>query len=307
MAGPPDSRSPISRRALLLRAALRLEKRLVGKTHEPMPKVRKRLELLAPLVPGRRRYTQMTAFDAGGIPATSAAVAASRGDRCVLYFHGGGYAIGTAALYRDFLWRIAAAARAQVLYFDYRLAPEHPFPAALDDAVAAYRWVAGRFDRRHVAFAGDSAGGGLMLATLLRLRDEGVELPRAAAAMSPWADLALTGASLRSNAAADPMLDPDNFPRLVRNYCAGADPHHPYVSPIYGDPAGLPPTLLHVGSDEILRDDAVRMAEKMRAAGCAVEIEIWEKMPHVWHLYARLLPEARRAVARIGQFLQERM
>jgi monoterpene epsilon-lactone hydrolase len=291
----------------MLRAALRLEKRLLGKRRRPMTQVRKRLELLSPFVPGRRNYTQMTPVDAGGVPGMLAAVAPSRAERCVLYFHGGGYSIGTAALYRDFLWRIAAAARAQVLYFDYRLAPEHPFPAALDDAVAAYRWLVGRFDGRHVAFAGDSAGGGLLFAALLRLRDEGVELPSAAAALSPWTDLALTGASMQSNAEADPMLDPDNLPELVRNYCAGADPRNPYISPVYGDPAGLPPALIQAGSDEILRDDAVRMADRMRAAGCEAEVEIWQQMPHVWHLYARLVPEGRRAIARIGQFLQERM
>jgi epsilon-lactone hydrolase len=307
MPGPRDPRSSISRRASLLRAALRLEKRLLGKRRRPMTQVRKRLELLAPFVPGRRNYTQMTPVDAGGVPGMLAAVAHSRAESCVLYFHGGGYSIGTAALYRDFLWRIAAAARAQVLYFDYRLAPEHPFPAALDDAVAVYRWLVGRFDRRHVAFAGDSAGGGLLFATLLRLRDEGVELPSAAAALSPWTDLALTGASMQSNAVADPMLDPDNLPELVRNYCAAADPRNPYISPVYGDPVGLPPALIQAGSDEILRDDAVRMAARMRAAGCEAEVEIWQQMPHVWHLYARLVPEGRRALARIGQFLQERM
>jgi monoterpene epsilon-lactone hydrolase len=307
MPGPRDPRSSISRRASLLRAALRLEKRLLGKRQRPMTQVRKRLELLSPFVPGRRNYTQMTPVDAGGVPGMLAAVAHSRAESCVLYFHGGGYSIGTAALYRDFLWRIAGATRAQVLFFDYRLAPEHPFPAALDDAVAAYRWLIGRFDRRHVAFAGDSAGGGLVFAALLRLRDEGVELPCAAAALSPWTDLALTGASMRSNAVADPMLDPDNLPELVRNYCAAADPRNPYISPVYGDPAGLPPALIQVGSDEILRDDAVRMADRMRAAGCEAEVEIWEQMPHVWHLYARLVPEGRRALARIGQFLQERM
>jgi monoterpene epsilon-lactone hydrolase len=307
MHGPRNSRPAISRRASILRAALRLEKRLLGKRQRPMPQVRKRLARIEPFVPGRRNYTQMTPLDAGGVPALLAAVAHSRAERCVLYFHGGAYGIGTAALYRDFLWRIAETARAQVLYFDYRLAPEHPFPAALDDAVAVYRWLIGRFDPNHVMFAGDSAGGGLLFATLLRLRDEGVALPRAAAALSPWTDLALTGASMRTNGAADPMLDPDNLPALVRNYCAGADPRNPYVSPIYGDPAGLPPALIQVGSDEILRDDAVRMVDKMRAAGCAAEVEIWEKMPHVWHLYARVIPEGRRAIARVGEFLQARM
>ena len=307
MPGPWDSRRSISWRARLLRAALRFEKRLVGKNRRPMPKARARLALLDPFVPGRRKYTQWTEVDAGGVPGLLTAVAQSRADRCVLYFHGGGYCIGTATLYRDFLWRIAAAAGAQVLYFDYRLAPEHPFPAALDDAIAAYRWLAGRFDPRHIAFAGDSAGGGLLLATMLRLRDQGTPLPCAAAALSPWTDLTLTGHSMRANAAADPMLDPDNMPDLVRNYCAGADPHNPFISPIYADPAGLPPTLIQAGIDEVLRDDAVRMADKMRAAGCEVALELWEKMPHVWHLYARVVPEARRAVARIGEFLQARM
>jgi acetyl esterase/lipase len=291
----------------MLRAALRFEKRIVGKNRRPMPKVRERLAVLAPFVPGRRKYTQWTEVDAGGVPGLLTAVAQSRADRCVLYFHGGGYCIGTAALYRDFLWRVAGTARTQVLYFDYRLAPEHPFPAALDDAVAAYRWLAARFDPRRIALAGDSAGGGLLLAAMLRLRDEGTALPCAAAALSPWTDLTLTGASMRANAEADPMLDPGNLPELVRNYCAGADPRDPYISPIYGDAAGLPPTLIQAGSDEILRDDAVRAADKMRAAGCAVELELWDQMPHVWHLYARFVPEGRRALARIGEFLQARM
>jgi acetyl esterase/lipase len=297
----------ISWRALMLRAALRLEKRLLGRSRVPMTRVRKRLERLALVVPGRRNYTQMTPVDAAGVAGVQAAVAQSRSDRCVLYFHGGGYGMGTAALYRDFLWRIAAAARAQLLYFDYRLAPEHPFPAALDDAVTVYRWLIGRFDPRHIVFVGDSAGGGLLFATLLRLRDEGLAFPCAAAAMSPWTDLSLSGPSLQTNAAADPMLSPENLPELVRDYGAGADPRNPFISPLYGDLAGFPPALIQAGSDEILRDDAVRMAEKLRAAGCEVELDMWERMPHVWQLYARVLPEGARAIARVGQFLQARM
>jgi acetyl esterase/lipase len=194
-----------------------------------------------------------------------------------------------------------------VLYFDYRLAPEHPFPAALEDAVAVYRWLAGRFDPRRIAFMGDSAGGGLALATLYKLRDEGLALPAAAVAVSPWTDLALTGRSLQANAAADPMLNVANLPALANDYLCGADPRNHYASPLYGDAAGLPPTLIHVGSDEILRDDAIRMAEKLKAAGCDVEIEVWPRMPHAWHLFARIIPEGRRALARIGAFLQQRL
>jgi epsilon-lactone hydrolase len=128
--------------------------------------------------------------------------------------------------------------------------------------------------------------------TLYKVRDEGLALPGAMVAVSPWTDLALTGPSLQSNTAADPMLNAAHLPALADRYLAGADPRHHYASPLYGDASGLPPTLIHVGSDEILRDDAARMAEKLRAAGCQVEIEVWPRMPHAWHLYARILPEA---------------
>ena len=172
-----------------------------------------------------------------------------------------------------------------MLCIDYRLAPEHPFPAALDDAISAYRWLlADGAAPARTAVMGDSAGGGLVLATLLRLRDEGLPLPGAAVVMSPWTDLALTGASLRTNAAAAPMLKAEQAPTLASYYLGGADPRNPYASPLYGDPAGLPPTLIQVGSDEILRDDAVRMADKMRASGCRVEIVVWPRMPHVWQM-----------------------
>jgi epsilon-lactone hydrolase len=146
------------------------------------------------------------------------------------------------------------------------------------------------------------AGGGLTLALLLRLRDGGHPLPAAAVAMSPWTDLALTGASLVRNARSDPMLAVADTRLFAGCYLGGFDPRHPYVSPAYGNPAGLPPTLIHVGSDEILHDDAMRMAKNMRAAGCHVELEVWPRMPHVWHLLASVVPEAAKAIARIGAF-----
>jgi acetyl esterase/lipase len=214
---------------------------------------------------------------------------------------------GTPVLYRDFIWRLAAAARAQVFIIDFRLAPEHPFPAALEDAVKAYRaLVAEGADPRQMAVVGESSGGGLALALLLKLRDEGSRLPAAAVALSPWTDLALTGPSLRLNADADAMIRSEEAPRLARYYLAGTDPRTPYASPLYGDPTGLPPTLIQVGSDEVLLDDSVRMAERMRAAGCQVELEIWPRMPHAWHLWARLVPEARAAIERIGAFVQSK-
>ena len=272
----------MSLRAELLRLGLRWSKRRA----EAAPDIeltRKRLEAVKRFIPGPPAGTDVTRLDVGGVRAVRVASRRSLRDRHVLYLHGGAYNYGSPSLYRDFIWRIAATASACVLCIDYRLAPEHPFPAAVDDAVGAYRWLlaAGAAPRR-IAVMGDSAGGGLAFAALLRLRDEGTPLPGAAVALSPWTDLAMTGESLRTNAAADPMLKAEHTAGLARAYLAGVDPRHPYASPLYGYPAGLPPSLIQVGSDEILRDDAVRMADKLRAAGCRVEIEIWPRMPHVW-------------------------
>ena len=294
----------MSLRAELLRLGLRWCKRRA----RPGPKVeavRERLDAIKRFIPDPPAGTEVTRVDAGGVKAVQVATRESRGDHHILYLHGGAYSYGSPSHYRDFIWRIAAATSARVLCIDYRLAPEHPFPAALDDALSAYRWLlAEGAAPQRMAVMGDSAGGGLVFAMLLRLRDEGCPLPAAAVALSPWTDLALTGASLATNAAADPMLKAEQAPSFARHYLAGADPRHPYASPLYGDPSGLPPTLIQVGSDEILRDDAVRMADKLRGAGCRVEIEIWPRMPHVWQLFARVVPEARQAVERIGAFVR---
>ena len=305
LVGYPTQR--ISTQAELLRLALRFFKNTRARRTVPVATVRQRLKRIEHFVPRPPAGTLTTVIDGSGVDAVRIAVDEARSDRCVLYFHGGAYAIGSAALLQDFTWRIGAAARAHVLYFDYRLAPEHPFPAALEDAVTVYRWLAREFDPRRIAFVGDSAGGGLALATLYKLRDEGMPLPAAVVALSPWTDLALTGPSLKLNAAADPMLNVAILPALANRYLGRADPRNHYASPLYGDATGLPPTLIHVGSDEILHDDAVRMAEKLRAAGCEVEIEVWPRMPHAWHLFARILPEGRDAIARIGTFLQQRL
>jgi epsilon-lactone hydrolase len=231
---------------------------------------------------------------------------ASETHRHVLFLHGGAFIIGSPRLYRHLTWRIADAAHARVLAVDYRLAPEHPFPAALEDALAAYKWLlADGADPRRIVIMGDSAGGGLVFSLMLRLRDEGCPLPAAAVALSPWTDLALTGDSLKSNASCDPLINGDDPPLFVADYLGGADPRAPYVSPLYGNLAGLPPTMIQVGSDEVLHDDAVRMADRMRTAGCQVELEVWARMPHVWHVFVPLIPEARRAIDRIGAFVRE--
>ena len=254
-------------------------------------------------VPPPARGTVTVRVDAGGVAADRITRPASLSGRHLLYLHGGGYRVGSPAIYRHLTWRFADAARASVLIIAYRLAPEHPFPAALNDAFAAYRWLLGD-GAKEIVVMGDSAGGGLTLALLMKLRDEGLRLPEAAVALSPWTDLALTGGSLAANAASDPMLNAGDMPAVAADYLAGADPRHPYASPLYGDPSGLPPVLIQVGSDEVLRDDAVRMAEKLRAANPLSELQIWPLMPHVWQAYAPVLPEARAAVADIGQFVR---
>ena len=266
--------------------------------------LRRRAAGFACLVPTPPAHTRMREVIADGVEASLVTTPASQSNRCILFLHGGGYIIGSPLLYRHFTWRLATATRADVLSLDYRLAPEHPFPAALDDAVTGYQWVLGNgVEPARIAVIGDSAGGGLALALLLRLRDQGVRLPGAAVVLSPWTDLALTGASLAFNARVDPMVDVAQMRRVVGYYLDGADPRLPYVSPLYSDPTGLPPTLIQVGSDEVLRDDAVRMAERLRAAGCRVRLEIWPRMPHVWHLFVPLLPEAHRAIDDIGKFV----
>jgi epsilon-lactone hydrolase len=294
----------ISWQAKVLRVALRFINKRRDSRIPPLAAVRKRFERIEPFVPEPPKGTQTTVIEASGVPGVRVDVPQARKDRCILFFHGGGYSLGSATLYRDFMWRIGMAARALVFYFDYRLAPEHPFPAALEDALQVNNWVMTQFDAQKIAFLGDSAGGGLALATLHKLRDRGRVLPRAVVALSPWTDLALTGGSLRSNVELDPVMIAARFPMIAKRYLGDADPRNPYASPLYGDAEGFPPTLIHVGSDEVLLDDAVRMADRMRMAGCEVEIEVWPKMPHVWHLYARVLPEGRQAIDRIGRFLE---
>jgi acetyl esterase/lipase len=270
--------------------------------------VRARLAAFARYIPGPSPRTLVVAAEMAGVRTQSTVTAAFEHNRHILYLHGGAYVFGSPELYRDFVWRIAKRARAKVVFIDYRLAPEFPFPAALEDATAVYRaLVASGVDPRRIAIAGDSAGGGLAFATLLKLRDDGLPMPAAAVALSPWTDLALNGPSVATNAEADPIYEIGAAREFAGYYLAGADPRTPYASPLYGDLAGLPPSLIQVGSDEAQLDDSVRMAERLRAAGCEVDLKIWPHMPHAWQLFARLLPEARQAIEEIGEFLRAKL
>jgi len=230
---------------------------------------------------------------------------AGRG-RTILYFHGGGYALGSAKSYAEMTSWIARAAQARVFVLDYRRAPEYRFPAALEDAALAYRWlVSSGADPRTLAVAGDSAGGGLTVALLTALRDRGEELPSCAACISPWVDLKMTGESIENRAALDPLLTREGLQQFADWYLGGQDARNPLVSPLYADLRGLPPLLIQVGTSEILLDDALRLEERARAARVQVRLSEYEDMPHVWHVFASFLPQAKLAAQEIGEFVMQ--
>ena len=224
----------------------------------------------------------------------------------ILYLHGGGWTLGWTNVHRRLVAHLCRAAGCRALAVDYRLAPEHPFPAALDDCVVAYRWLLrGGTAPRDVAIAGDSAGGNLTLTTLMSLRDAGEPLPAAAVCISPMTDLEGTGESFRTND--DVAVTAEFALAMARHYAGGRDPKLPLLSPHHGDLRGLPPLLVQVGGDEILLSDAERLADQARAAGVEVRLEVWPGMWHVWHLLSPFVPEARQAVAAAGAFLRERL
>ncbi len=243
-----------------------------------------------------------------GVPAEWVTARGAAADRAVLYLHGGGYALGSIATHRELAARISAASGARCLVIDYRLGPEHRFPAAVEDAVAAYRWLlAAGYAPERLAIAGDSAGGGLTMATLLALRDQKLPLPATGVCISPWADLTMSGASMTSKVKDDPMLSREPLAMMAGHYLGDGDPRAPLASPVFADLRGLPPLLIQVGAAEVLLDDSTRLAEKARAGGVEVELEVWPDMIHVWHAFASLVPEGQEAIDRIGVHLAKRL
>jgi len=223
--------------------------------------------------------------------------------RVVLYLHGGGYVIGSPRSHRHLAAAIADAAGASALSLDYRRAPEDPFPAAVDDAVACYRWLLEQgIAPGRIVIAGDSAGGGLTVATLVALKDARVPLPAGGVCISPWVDLTLSGASYDTKAAADPIVRRPGIDEMARAYLGKTDPRTPLASPLFADLRGLPPLLIHVGSEEVLLDDAVQLALRAKAAGVSATLEVWDRMIHVWHWFLPMLEEADTAIQGIGRF-----
>jgi acetyl esterase/lipase len=228
----------------------------------------------------------------------------SREDRVILYFHGGGYVIGSNVAYREFAGRLAQANRARVCVLNYRLAPEHPFPAAVDDAVAAFDWLLEQgINASNITVAGDSAGGGLTLATLLSLRDAGGPQAACGVCFSPWVDLEGTGASAQPGAVDDPLINADALSGMTSMY-AGEQVRDPLAAPLYGEYRGLPPLFLLVGSREVLRDDAVRVADIARNAGVEVRYFLGEGLIHVWPVLAPSAPESADALAQMAEFTE---
>jgi epsilon-lactone hydrolase len=250
------------------------------------------------------RGTRIEQIDMGGVPSERLSLPSS-GTRTLLYLHGGGYCVGSPRTHRGLAAHIARAAGATTYVPDYRLAPEHPHPAALDDALAAYRWLLAQgVNPVQIILGGDSAGGGLALATAVALRDAQLPLPGALVLISPWTDLTLSGDSARSHARRDPMLSHAIGALWARLYLDSYPPDHPACSPLFANLAGLPPMLIQVGSEEILLSDSQRLEQRARTVGAAARLSLYEGMWHDFQAHAGLLRESDRAIAEIGDFVK---
>ena len=241
----------------------------------------------------------------GGVKGDWVRARRARRDAALLYLHGGGYAIGSPKSHRSLLAQLSIDTGLSVFAPDYRLAPEHPFPAAVDDAVAAYKGLLDSgIAAAHTAIGGDSAGGGLTVATLVAARDKGLPMPACAVLLSPWTDLTLSGESHKTRAARDPIVAQPGIGNMAKAYAGSHDAKTPLISPLFADLKGLPPLLIQVGTEETLYDDTTRLKARAEEAGVEVSAESWGGMLHVWQIFHAMLSEGRDAVARIGSFVK---
>lgn len=259
------------------------------------------LELVFALPDG----TEVEPATIGGVPGEWVRARRARGDAALLYLHGGGYVIGSPRSHRHLAAALSEATGLPLFVAGYRLAPEHPFPAAVEDAVAAYKGLLDSgIASSKLAISGDSAGGGLTIATLVSLRDRNLPLPACGVGISAWTDLSQGGESYRTRLKRDPMIRKEALDGMALAYLAGQDPKSPLASPVFADLAGLPPLLLQVGTEEALHDDTIALAARADAAGVEVNVESWGGMMHVWHFFHPMLSEGRDAIARIGSFVK---
>jgi len=253
------------------------------------------------------RAVDMQPIEAAGVSAEWFSQPGSDPDRVFLYFHGGGYSTGSINSHRDFLARLCIASGMRVLAADYRLAPEHPFPAQLEDSHRVYLWLIEEQGIRpeHIVMGGESAGAGLTLSTLVSLRDEGLPLPAGGVLISAWLDLDPRSTSMQNNRHYD-FVTRIGLRSMAKRFAPLSEHRNPLVSPIHADMAGLPPLLIQVGAAETLLDDNLRCAEAARSAGVEVKLEVWPDMIHAWHVFAPMLKEGREAIRRIGEFVKVR-
>ena len=245
-----------------------------------------------------------TLINASGVTAEMQIPEGAASDAVILYFHGGGYVGGSIASHRNLTGNLALASKCQLLSVEYRLAPENPHPAAVEDAINSYKWLLSEgYDPKKIAISGDSAGGGLAIAAQLKIRDEGLPLPVASAPISPWIDMGLSGDTMSSRQSRDPLIRLDLIREFKSQFLGpNNNSNDPYASPLQADLSGLPPMLIHVGDDEMLLSDSERLAEKASTAGVSVTLEVWPEMIHVWHTFVGLFPEAQDGINRIAEF-----
>ncbi len=243
--------------------------------------------------------------DIDGVPGLWVEAPGARDSAYVIYYHGGGYVMGSLSTHKELMGRISRSCKARVLGVDYRLAPEHVYPAAVEDGVKSYEWLLAQdADPASVMLAGDSAGGGLTLATLLALKEKGGHMPAGGILLSPWTDLTASGESATSRAEADPMITMSALLEIAKTYYADSNPKDPLISPVFADLSGLPPLLIQVGDAEVLLDDASRLADNAMAAGVSVQYQVWEEAFHVFQAMPQL-PESADALEKIARFYRD--
>lgn len=246
--------------------------------------------------------------DMGGTPGTVAIPDNVRGDRTLLYIHGGGYLVGSPSGYLGIAGHFATMLGARVYMPDYRLAPEHPFPAALEDTLAAYRWLLAEIgDARNIVFAGDSAGGAMVVTTMVKARNAGIALPAGGVAISPWANLEMTGASYTSRDGIDPLCTREALVMMARSALGTTRPNDPDASPVFADVRGLPPILVQIGESEVMLSDAMRLAMHLAENRVRMSLEVWPDMFHVWPMFASILPEGMQALETASAFLNRNL
>lgn len=286
-------------------AVRQMLKDLLGGPDASIAHRRRQSEVFAAAMPPLPADILSTAATLGGVPVERLRTDGPPTGRVFLHLHGGGYVMGDPAGSRGFTVALARASAVEVVSVDYRLGPTHPFPAAVDDAAAVYAALLETgLSPDAIAIGGESAGGGLAVAALLAARDQGLPLPACCVAMSPWADLACQGDSYVTRQDGDPLLTRGVLLEMARDYLAGADAAQPYASPARADLTGLPPLLIQVGADEVLLDDATVLADRARACGVDVDLQVWPGMIHVWQMFAGLLPEADEAISKIAEMLK---